>query len=356
VKLESLANVLRCASYGVVGSVPTSPLMVYVELTRRCNLACRHCDIWKIGKRVRDLRKQEVPASVLLETFREMRKRGLVAVDLFGGEPLLREDVVEIVAGARAIGLHVTITTNGTLLAADLAGRLAAAGLSQLLVSIDGPTAAVHDGLRGKKGAFDLAVKGISHSLGQRVGVNTLVCRETIDTLAEMPGFAAGLGASQLRLLPYHQCYPFNTFGTEDSLRIERGDVPRLTKALAAMRREAVRHGVRTNSESYLRGIVAWYAGRRQTVRCMAGLGVCDINAMGEVYPCYTLGKSAGNIKERSFLDIWNQAALRPHREGTRTCRGCWQSCYIEPGLRLSPKAMLTDWRTAIADMREYGR
>lgn len=373
-------NLFRAATYDVFGLAPRSPLMVFVELTRRCNLKCRHCDIWKTSQSHTSatgippsptgdqggspagsaaLHTHEVSADRLLETLTGLAAKGLVAVDLFGGEPLLRKDLPRIIAGCKAAGLHVTVTTNGVLLNRRLSAELVTAGLDQLLVSIDGPTAKLHDDKRGMEGSFARAVRGVKtfkELAGDRVriGLNTLVCKPNFSTLPAMVGLVGDLGATQLRLLPYHQCYPFNVYGQDNTLLPNPDDVPALAGALAELQERASKRGVVTNSPSYIGGIVGWYAGDRTRVRCMAGLGVCDINAFGELYPCYTLGKHAGNIKESSFSKLWRSAEMKALRAEGRNCDRCWQSCYIEPGLRLSLKAVWQDRKTLIHDVKEY--
>jgi len=349
----------RAATYDIFGLAPRSPLMVFVELTRRCNLKCRHCDIWKTKEGEADLADHEVSADRLLEVLTGLAAEGLVAVDLFGGEPLLRQDLPRIVAGCKAAGLHVTVTTNGVLLNRRRSAELVTAGLDQLLVSIDGPTAELHDEIRGVEGSFARATSGIAtfrELAGDRarVGLNTLVCLKNLSTLPDMVDLVADAGATQLRLLPYHQCYPFNVYGQDDSLLPRPGDVPALARALDALQERARGRGVVTNSPSYISGIVGWYAGDRTKVRCMAGLGVCDINAFGELYPCYTLGKHAGNVKESSFSQLWRNPEIKALRATGKSCDRCWQSCYIEPGLRLSLKAAWKDRKTLLHDISEY--
>ena len=373
-------NLWRAATYDLLGLAPRSPLMVFVELTRRCNLKCRHCDIWKTAHTPTsatgippsptgdqggttagsaDLSGHEVSADRLLEVLTGLAGRGLVAVDLFGGEPLLRQDLPRIVAGCKAAGLHVTVTTNGVLLNRRRSAELVTAGLDQLLVSLDGPSAEVHDDIRGMEGAFARATAGIAtfrELAGDRVrvGLNTLVCRPSLSTLPNMVDLVADAGGTQLRLLPYHQCYPFNVYGQDDSLLPRADDVPALARALAELQDRARARGVVTNSRSYLDGIVGWYSGDRTKVRCMAGLGVCDINAFGDLYPCYTLGKHAGNVKELPFSKLWRSPEMKELRATGRNCDRCWQSCYIEPGLRLSLKAAWKDRTTLLHDVAEY--
>jgi len=355
--LKAVENVVRSATYDITGKAPHSPLMVYVELTRRCNSRCKHCDIWQTASRVEDIRSLEIPAEHLVELLCGLVPRGLMAVDLFGGEPLLRDDLTEVVHGLTEAGLHVTVTTNGTLMDRERADGLVAAGLDQLLVSIDGPNSKVHDRIRGGRGLFTRAVKGVQTFLtagGKKAGLNALVCADNIDLLPEMVELTSSLGASQLRLLPYHQCYPFNQYGQDDSLLPRAEDLPRLGESLELVMSTAKRLQIATNGRSYLEGIKGWYAGMRPKVRCMAGLAVCDINAFGNVYPCYTLAESVGNIGETSFPELWTSQRMERHRKATRECDRCWQSCYIEPGLRLSPRTLLQDRQAVLHDVLEY--
>ncbi len=356
---RALSNTAEAATFDWLGKTPPAPLMVYVELTRRCNMKCQHCDIWMTAQQHKNLSETEVPGTRLVEVLSELAPKGLLAVDLFGGEPLLRKDLPDIIRGLKQAGLHVTVTTNGVLLNRQRCFDILDAGLDQLLVSIDGPDATTHDSIRGKPGTFEKAMEGLSRfnemAAGKaRTGINTLVCRPSLKWLERMPELAGTVGASQLRLLPYHQCYPFNQFVQDDELMPRTEDLPVLTEALRGVLERAREIGLNTNSQTYLEGIEGWYRGRPLAVRCQAGLTVCDINGFGEVYPCYTLAQPAGNILEQDFDEIWQSAQLAAHRKESNNCDKCWQSCYIEPGLRLSLAALWADRQAVLHDIMEY--
>jgi MoaA/NifB/PqqE/SkfB family radical SAM enzyme len=351
---RATANAGLAATFDRVGKAPAAPLMVYVETTRRCNMRCKHCDIWMTAQHHDNLAGTEVPAARLVEVLTGLAPKGLLAVDLFGGEPLLRTDLAEIIRGLKAADLHVTVTTNGNLLNESRCQELLDAHLDQLLVSIDGPDAATHDAIRGREGAFDKALGGLALFTGladgrARSGINTLVCRPNLARLPRMVDLARSVGAQQLRLLPYHQCYPFNQFTQDDELMPRTSDLSDLAHSLEHVGKEAEDAGLATNSRTYLEGIRRWYQGDPIPVRCQAGLTVCDINAFGDLYPCYTLGKPVGNILRQEFDET-----LADHRNETSRCDRCWQSCYIEPGLRLSLRALWADRRAVLHDILEY--
>jgi len=86
----------------------------------------------------------------------------------------------------------------------------------------------------------------------------------------------------------------------------------------------------------------------------MAGLAVCDVNAFGDLYPCFTLSNAVGNVLETPFLELWSSPGMGRHREQVESCSRCWQSCYIEPGLRLSLSALYADRKAVLKDLKEY--
>ena len=133
---------------------------LYAYLTEGCNLACRHC--WLAPSHDPQGAKKAVLAPALFETaLAEALPLGLGAVKLTGGEPLLHPELLRLVGAARAHDLRVTIETNGVLLTPALAGELAALGVGFVAVSIDAADAALHDEIRGVRGAHEKAVAAV---------------------------------------------------------------------------------------------------------------------------------------------------------------------------------------------------
>ena len=132
-----------------------SPFISTLKLTYRCNLRCRHCP-WV------DLECIEMDTEAWKAKMSELRRRGVRHFVLEGGEPTLRDDLVELIAHARAIGGVSTLSTNGTR-------DLSPYEPDRFLVSVDG-LPETHDAIRGE-GAFDRmigrvrAVDGLKHSL-----------------------------------------------------------------------------------------------------------------------------------------------------------------------------------------------
>lgn len=160
------------------------PRYVGFHLTNRCDAHCRHCRIWR--KPV----EAEVEPVLLTKAAQEIREwLGPVEVQVAGGEPLLSPNLEPLIARAGQLGLSTTLTTNGFALTGELARRLALAGLSRLVLSLDGFDH-VHNRLRGRDDAFALAQRAIAHATdnGLPVGLNCVLTDLNLDIL---PGFVA---------------------------------------------------------------------------------------------------------------------------------------------------------------------
>jgi MoaA/NifB/PqqE/SkfB family radical SAM enzyme len=135
------------------------PTWMTIGVTFRCQCRCVHC--YAFG-RFEETRGELTTAQVkaLLD---EARSLGTLQVAFSGGEPLLREDIVELVAHAHGLGLLTRLRTNGSLLTRDTALRLREAGLTMCGVSVDDAEAAVHDRLRGLAGLHATAIQGMDN-------------------------------------------------------------------------------------------------------------------------------------------------------------------------------------------------
>ena len=174
------------------------PIVVW-HLTRRCNLACEHCYA-EAGPRPYPDELDTVEARALLD---DLAGYKVPAVLFSGGEPLMRPDVFELAEHAGARGLRIVLSTNGTLIRRDVAIRLKAARFSYIGVSLDGQRE-VHDRMRRKPGAFDLALKGIEkcRAAGLKVGLRVTLTRSNFQQAPQILDLAERLGVR--RVCFYH--------------------------------------------------------------------------------------------------------------------------------------------------------
>ena len=151
--MRELAAAERDGRYPQVAQrKPPGPVVIW-NLTRRCNLTCKHCYALSADHAYPgELSTDECRA--VIDDLRAFRVPALI---LSGGEPLLRPDLFEIASHAKAAGMHVSLSTNGTLIDAALAERIAAQRFDYVGISIDGMRE-THDRFRRKQGAYDASL------------------------------------------------------------------------------------------------------------------------------------------------------------------------------------------------------
>ncbi len=161
------------------------PFIVIWEVTQACDLACVHCRAsaqpWRDplelstaeGKRLIDeVAALEVPVFVLT-----------------GGDPLKRPDTIELIEYAAARGVRVSLTPSATpLLTREAIAELKRRGLARLAISLDGPTAEVHDAFRKVAGSYEWTLRAVgwARELDLPVQINTTVTRHNFGLLDEI--------------------------------------------------------------------------------------------------------------------------------------------------------------------------
>jgi SynChlorMet cassette radical SAM/SPASM protein ScmF len=178
---------------------------IYFYITHSCNLACAHCWLSMEGVRSRD---GELTTAEIKDILDQALPLGLESIKITGGEPLLRDDIVEIVAYADELGLSSHIESNGMLLdeaAARALGR--SSGLRHVGVSLDGAAPESHAMLRRSRASFDLAVRGIERLVEHSVPVEIISClhRGNRDEMGELIALAERLGAASFKINPITQ-------------------------------------------------------------------------------------------------------------------------------------------------------
>ncbi len=318
------------------------------ETTRRCNLSCVHCRALP----AEDKPTNELSLSEIRAALGQVAAVARPLLIVTGGEPLLREDLFEIIAAARSQGFPVVVATNGTLLTSQLARRLREAGVLRISVSLDGAGADTHDAFRRSPGAFAAALRGIAaaREAGLPFQVNMTLTAETAVELADMVALCQRLGAAALhlfvlvptgraRLLPVPALDPARyeellervcDLATQEELDVRVTCGPQFAR-VARQRAPDLVHQVEGRGP----GVTG----------CLAGVNFCFIGAEGEVQPCGYFQVSCGNVREQPFRDIWEHSpvfqAIRDRRaykgkcgqcEYVRVCGGCRARAYEATG------------------------
>lgn len=257
------------------------PETVSFEITRDCKCNCEHCVV-SGGEGEIDIKK-------IKSTIDEALDMGCFIITFTEGDPLLRDEIFELIDYVDKDRAIVNIFTPGTEINLDTAKRLKDAGLHNLLVSLYSTEPSKHDSVRKLEGAFDSAVSAIKYGLeaGLLVTVTTHVSPSNINELDEMYKFVSDLGAHE--------------FSLWESVPKKKGD-PILSdndrKRILNFYNEinTTETGPRIFSNTYFEG---------QMLGCLAGQRWLHVCVDGSVKPCPYLPFHFGNIENKSLKQIW---------------------------------------------------
>lgn len=310
----------------------TLPVLSEIAVTYRCNLRCRFCyagcNCRSGGEGGQEMTTGE--ARRVLEIIK--RDAQVPSVSFTGGEPLLRDDLPELVSYARELGMRVNLITNGTLANERAVGRLCEAGLNSAQVSLEGPTAEIHDGLTGVARSFERTLQGIAAlcKAGVHVHTNTTITAQNRRWLDRLPAFVASLGLERLSMnLMIPTRAALESGGEDCSVPYsETGQI--VLKVKEAARRANVRFLWYSPTPLCLFNPIAHGLGNKG---CAACDGLLSVSPNADVLPCSSFEEGVGNLLETDFRSIWfgrKAEYYKQKRYAHSRCRRCGEFVYCD--------------------------
>ena len=319
------------------------PFMIIWETTHACDLACRHC------------RAEAIPEHDPLSLNFEEAKRLLEQVDEFGkprpififtgGDPFKRSDLFDLMAYGNQLGLAMAVSPSGTpLLNEANLRRVKANGGKAISLSIDGSTPERHDNFRQVPGSFTLTTRGwqLARQVGLKLQLNTTVTRYNLDDLPEIFRLVLDYGAmtwSLFFLVPVgrgqakdeispaeyeavmhflYDCSKYVSAKTTEGHHYKRVVLQRSILEQKGLKVEdyfdlhPVYHQLRQELEQIVNehNLQPHDSILRTPMHINAGNGFVFISRRGEVFPSGFMPISAGNVRQRSLVDIYRKAPL----------------------------------------------
>jgi MoaA/NifB/PqqE/SkfB family radical SAM enzyme len=286
--------------------------------TLKCNLDCLFCDTTERHQP----RQRELPLSRHLELLEEARGLGVERVFVLGGgEPLVARDLTPaILHRVKQLGMEGILTTNGTILPSALRDQLLDDAWDELHVSIDGATAAIHDHLRGVRGAFRKTVtnlcrlnlekrrRGLEHP---RLALHSVITKTNFEGLSDMVRLGRALGVFRIdfdALVAYRP----------EQLALKLS--PQQAERVPGLAREALElahgYGIATTLENFLdpssldRGARALELPEGEGLKgapCLKAWHYLVVQADGRTSPCCVLAGQGESVAEASLSEVWTR-------------------------------------------------
>ncbi len=298
-------------------------MLVSWNTTKKCNLYCQHC-YRESG--IEEATEGELTTTEGFKLIDDMVKAGFKLLILSGGEPLLRDDIFDLVKKSKQAGMIPAMGTNGTLVTKEVARELKNSGLRGIAISVDSLDAAYHDEFRGVKGAFNLTQTGIENALseGLRVQINLTLTEKNQDVFEDMVDYYEKLGV--------HALHPFFLVPTGRGIDIEADALKK--EAYFSMIRKVLEKQGNTSLElkptcapQFMAMAKEMGIDQRFTRGCLAGVSYCCILPKGEVHICPYLPIEVGHVRKQSFDEIWKEAPIFKNLRDYGAYEGACGSC-----------------------------
>ncbi len=318
-----------------------APFIAFWEITRACQLSCRHCR----ARAQRQRNPLELTTEEGLGLIDQVKDMGCPLLVLTGGDPMMRPDLPQFIEHAISRDLRVSLAPSATpLLTRQALETIRQAGMARISVSVDGSTAGPHDAFRGTKGAFQRAMEIINdaQAVGLSFQINTTVSRYNRDDLDNLAAMVRGFGVTMWDLF---FLVPTGRGKAEDMLSPqEHEDVFNWVYDLS----RNVPFDIKTTAAQHYRRIMlqrteggmpsgpGFLAGRhgapgdgmeRAPKGVNDGNGVVFISHVGDVCPSGFLPLAAGNIRRQPLAQVYRESPIFTEVRDTSKLKGKCGRC-----------------------------
>lgn len=308
------------------------PILVFWESTRACLLACKHCRAEAQATAVPgELTKKE--SLRFIDSLAAFERPAPILV-ITGGDALMRPDLAELVTHARDRGVHVALAPSVTPLITDARlDEFRGLGVKVASLSLDGASAATHEGMRGIEGHFAATLDALRQlrSHGFVVQVNTVVTSDNVEELPTVARIVRDSGASIWEvffLVNVGRGTSMNELGPDENEDVCQFlyDASRYGFTVRTVEGPMFRRVVRWREEERVGPVGALYerlskglleqlgmptsASRAQTKGTRDGRGIIFVSATGDVYPAGFLPIVLGNVRDDDIVELYREHPL----------------------------------------------
>jgi len=286
------------------------PAVATIGMTRQCQCHCPHCSAdYHMSKSGPDL-----DTAGMIAAFQETADLGANNIIMVGGEPLLRNDLEEIIQAVEKEKAIVTMFTNGEFLSLDRAKALKSAGLFGLFVSLDETHAEAHNRLRNRKGLFEKACQGIENAgkAGLYVAISSYLTSSRVDSgfLDEMMSFGQSLSVDEVT---FFDAIPTGRMNNGCCTYIEETDRKKINDKIKYYRKNSAFPAL--SAQSSLTSSIG-------NAFCFAANTQFYLSSTGQFCPCDFTPLTIGSYPEKDINTLWHMLIQSlPYKKPSKTCR-----------------------------------
>ncbi len=297
IKLSSQSKLIG-AFYYLRCKARKMPVLVNIEFTKHCNAKCSFCACWQV-----ESKGELTDYSPVVKKFKPL------VCSVSGGEPLLRKNYAELLAGIRPHCHYLIIITNGAKLNRESAEKLAGAGVNQISVSLD-YLSSQHDENRKIEGLYEHIAKTVPEltALGHNIVLNTIIMESNLDEIVPIAHRAKEWGAH----------VSFSSFCTlkkdTDAGMVKRERQSQLISVIKELKHLKKTMGHIKNSDYYLDAVPEYFLHGR-VASCKAGYNWLQVTPDGHIQQCSELPR------------ICHYTEFREEKRRPTKCTKCWYTC-----------------------------
>lgn len=378
----TMMNLIKGIAYfGVKIPQPTRvPVVIVWNITNRCNLNCLHCH----QSSTRSPSERELTTKEAFKIVDKLSNAGLSILTFSGGEPLVRNDIFDVIKRATDNGIYCTVASNGILMKPKIVEKLCNVGVHRVEIGLDGANAETHDFLRNKRGSFKATVKGIQNCVKygnfEEIAITSTLYKSNVKEIPKIIDVAESLGATRFylnRLIPAGRGidithldvshkekstilnYLYNRFHASvvngDGIQCYARGMTYLARVGYEQSHGQIFHvseafsGYDTMFKKKFGGELSKFVRRfaKGFSGCSAGLTYCGLTAQGDLIPCVPSPMKLGNLLEEKLVDIWaNNETLNNMRDRKNLKGSCGKCDYngLCGGCRYTAHFMTDDW------------
>jgi len=338
--LKMLLNSIKVRKYSF--TKVSLPIYLNFAITYKCNSRCMTCGIWQ--KYNDDFKTSDKILSLDdIETFFSNKAflKNIMEVNLTGGEPFLRNDLVEIIQIIvnNLPEARIAIANNGiipSIVEEKLKKMLEITNKFHISVSIDG-IEKTHDEIRGIAGAYEKTIKTLNiitklkikyPKLGLTIGMT--LTSLNYDQILHVHTLAKKFRANFTCRSMHHSDFYFSNTQQMKNLKMTEDQIDRIEKQIRKLPYDI--------NLFFLEGVPEYLRNpKKQSFSCYSGLTSCFIDPYGDVYPCQFMNITYGNIKDDNLFEMWNSKAVKEIRTNISkgNCPNCWNECETLKTVRL---------------------